>query len=416
MAITSLPRFSSITVRLLGNKKLFLCISPSTRWIHLSPSIFMKVNILLTHNWKWHRLLGRASRQSVAKLKEFSTYSPLQQTPVVSVPGAFTLPDIDPFKLAEPDLVSLYSDIRKELWTKSPHLEQISSYYFDGHGKAFRPVMVVLMARALNYHIFESNRLLDTQHRMAIIAEMIHTASLVHDDVIDTSDTRRGKSSVNILWGQKKAILAGDFILAQAARILAQLENEDVVHLLAQVLLDLVQGEFMQMGAMEDETERFSHYLQKTFKKTASLTAYTCKAAAVLGGADKTLQETAFQYGRNVGIAFQLIDDLLDFISSQSELGKPTAADLRLGLATAPVLFASQKYPELKPLILRRFSDIGDVEKAYEAVLNSDGLTHTKLLARKHCNEALSHISILADSIEKRALVCVIEKVLERSK
>ncbi|XP_042899501.1 all trans-polyprenyl-diphosphate synthase PDSS1 [Parasteatoda tepidariorum] len=251
---------------------------------------------------------------------------------------------------------------------------------------------------------------------MAIIAEMIHTASLVHDDVIDTSDTRRGKSSVNVLWGQKKAILAGDFILAQAARILAQLGNEDVVHLLAQVLLDLVQGEFMQMNCSEEESERFTHYLQKTFKKTASLTAYTCKAAAVLGGADQTLQETAFQYGRNVGIAFQLIDDLLDFISSQSEMGKPTTADLRLGLATAPVLFASQKYPELKPLIQRRFSKLGDVEKAYEAVINSDGLNHTRLLARKHCNEALSHISILADSTEKRALISVIEKVLERSK
>ncbi|XP_035217254.1 decaprenyl-diphosphate synthase subunit 1-like isoform X2 [Stegodyphus dumicola] len=375
------------------------------------------VNILQTHRWRWHWFIHRSSRQTASRLKQFSTCSRLQQTPVAQVPhmpGTFV--DIDPFKLAEPDLTNLYSDIRKELWTKSPHLQQISSYYFDGQGKAFRPVMVVLLARALNYHIFESNRLLETQHRMAIIAEMIHTASLVHDDVIDTSDTRRGKSSVNVLWGQKKAILAGDFILAQAARILAQLNNEEVVHLLAQVLLDLVQGEFMQMSSTEDESERFSNYLQKTFKKTASLTAYTCKAAAVLGGADKTLQETAFQYGRNVGIAFQLIDDLLDFISSQSELGKPAAADLRLGLATAPVLYASQKYPELKPLILRGFSNLGDVEKAYEAVLKSDGLPRTKLLAEQHCNKALSHISILADSIEKRALVAVIEKVLERSK
>lgn len=373
----------------------------------------MKASTLLTHRWKWY-FLGRSYRHSIRKLKQFSTCSSLRQTPVAYIPGA--LPEIDPFKLAEPDLVNLYSDIRKHLWTNSPHLQQISGYYFDGQGKAFRPVMVVLMARALNYHIFESNRLLETQHRMAIIAEMIHTASLVHDDVIDTSDTRRGKASVNVLWGQKKAILAGDFILSQAARILAQLDNEDVVHLLAQVLLDLVQGEFMQMSSDEDESERFSNYLQKTFKKTASLTAYTCKAAAILGGADKTLQETAFQYGRNVGIAFQLIDDLLDFISNQSELGKPAVADLRLGLATAPVLFASRKFPELKPMIMRRFSNIGDVEKAYDAVRKSDGLEHTKELARKHCREALGHISILADSIEKRALVSVIEKVLERSK
>ncbi|GIY19879.1 all trans-polyprenyl-diphosphate synthase PDSS1 [Caerostris darwini] len=415
MALTFSNRLSRTTARFLENKKIFRSISPATRWLHQLPTFSMKANILFIHRWRLYRHIGRSTRQSIPRLKQFSTCSSLQQTPAAHVPGSLHQ-DIDPFKLAEPDLLSLYSDIRKELSTQSNHLGQISSYYFDGHGKAFRPVMVVLMARALNFHIFESSRLLETQHRMAIIAEMIHTASLVHDDVIDTSDTRRGKSSVNILWGQRKAILAGDFILAQAARILAQLNNEDVVHLLAQVLLDLVQGEFMQMSLTEDETERFNHYLTKTFKKTASLTAYTCKAAAVLCGADETLQEMAFQYGRNVGIAFQLIDDYLDFISSQSDLGKPAAADLRLGLATAPVLYASQRFPELKPMIARRFCNLGDVEKAYEAVHKSDGLTHTKLLARRHCDEALSHISILTDCVEKRALTSVIEKVLERSK
>ncbi|GFS33149.1 decaprenyl-diphosphate synthase subunit 1 [Trichonephila inaurata madagascariensis] len=413
MALTSLSRFSQINTRIFENKKLLRSVSPATRWLHSSPEFSMNANILFIHRWRLYRHMGRSARQSITRLKQFSTCSSLLQTP--AAPGTMQQ-EVDPFKLAEPDLINLYSDIKKELSSQSNSLGHISSYYFDGHGKAFRPVMVVLMARALNYHIFESSRLLETQHRMAIIAEMIHTASLVHDDVIDTSDTRRGKSSVNVLWGQRKAILAGDFILAQAARILAQLGNEDVVHLLAQVLLDLVQGEFMQMSSSEDETERFNQYLKKTFKKTASLTAYTCKAAAVLCGAKETLQDMAFQYGRDVGIAFQLIDDYLDFMASQSELGKPTAADLRLGLATAPVLYASQRFPELKPMIARRFCKLGDVEKAYEAVHKSDGLAHTKRLARTHCDSALSSIAILTDSVEKRALMSVIEKVLERSK
>jgi len=125
----------------------------------------------------------------------------------------------------------------------------------------------------------------------------------------------------------------------------------------------------MQMGSKENESERFSHYIHKTFKKTASLIAYTCKAVALLANANQSIQEAAFQYGKNLGIAFQLVDDMLDFISNQSELGKPTAADLKLGLATAPVLFACEKYPELNAMIMRRFSKPGDVEKAYELVM-----------------------------------------------
>lgn len=144
-----------------------------------------------------------------------------------------------------------------------------------------------------------------------------------------------------------------------------------------QAIIDLVLGEFMQMGSKEDVQERFSHYIQKTFKKTASLIAYTCKAVAYLSGADEELQEAAFQYGRNLGIAFQLVDDLLDFVSNQAELGKPAANDLKLGLATAPVLFACEKFPELNDMIIRRFSEPGDVEAAYDAVMKVSRLRGT---------------------------------------
>lgn len=125
----------------------------------------------------------------------------------------------------------------------------------------------------------------------------------------------------------------------------------------------------MQMGNKEGVDERFAHYIEKTFMKTASLIAYTCNAVTYLAGADEKLQQAAFMFGRNLGIAFQLVDDLLDFVSNQTELGKPAAADLKLGLATAPVLFACQKFPELNELIIRRFSQPGDAEKAYDAVM-----------------------------------------------
>ena len=142
---------------------------------------------------------------------------------------------VDPFKLVETDLNNLYQEIRRELWTRRPELEEIAGYYFDGQGKAFRPMIVVLVARALNYHVNRVPDLIDSQKSVAMVAEMIHTASLVHDDVIDTADTRRGKASVNVLWGQKKAILAGDYIISRASQMLARLRNDDVIFALSQV-------------------------------------------------------------------------------------------------------------------------------------------------------------------------------------
>ena len=174
--------------------------------------------------------------------------------------------------------------------------------------------------------------------------------------------------AVNRKWDATKSTMTGDYILAVASKILAKIRHEEVLIVLAQVLADLVRGEFQQLQNKNDSSERFQLYLAKTFNKTASLIAYSCKANALLASDDKMAAEAAYSYGRNVGIAFQLVDDLLDFVSSSSMLGKPAAADLKLGLATAPVLFASSKYPELEQMIARRFSQKGDVEKAFEAV------------------------------------------------
>ncbi|VVC97590.1 unnamed protein product [Leptidea sinapis] len=196
--------------------------------------------------------------------------SSMQSTSTGSLPD-YGAQIVDPYRLLEDDLHGIYEDIRSELErnTNQPELNTIATYYFDGQGKALRPMVAILMAKAV-----------------AMISEMIHSASLIHDDVIDQSDFRRGKPSVNVLWNHKK------------------------------VVTDLVQGEFMQLGSKETENERFAHYLTKTYRKTASLIANSVKAVALLSGADETTSELAFQYGRNLGLSFQLVDDLLDFVSS----------------------------------------------------------------------------------------------------
>ncbi|XP_020845991.1 all trans-polyprenyl-diphosphate synthase PDSS1 isoform X1 [Phascolarctos cinereus] len=322
----------------------------------------------------------------------------------------------DPFKLGRRDLTDLYEDIKKELLVSTTELKEMCEYYFDGRGKAFRPIVVVLMARACNVHHNNCRDMQASQRTIALIAEMIHTASLVHDDIIDDASSRRGKDTVNQIWGEKKAVLAGDFILSAASVALARIGNTTIISVLTQVIEDLVRGEFLQLGSKENENERFAHYIEKTFKKTASLLANSCKAVSILGCPDPVVHEIAYQYGKNVGIAFQLIDDVLDFTSCTDQLGKPTASDLKLGLATGPVLFACEQFPEMNAMIMRRFSLPGDVERARQYVLQSEGVQQTTYLAQQYCHKAIREISKLRPSPERDALIQLTEIVLTRDK
>lgn len=322
----------------------------------------------------------------------------------------------DPFTLAHKDLQNMYDDIRKQLFVSKSELKSLCDYYFDGKGKAIRPMIVVLMARALNIHSNKDGNLLPGQRSIAMITEMIHTASLVHDDVIDGSDKRRGKTTINEVWGERKAILAGDFILSAASMALARIGDTSVVSAMSQSIEDLVLGEFMQLGSKENENERFKHYLEKTFKKTASLIANSCKSVSILVNSDPKVHEIAFEYGKNVGIVFQLVDDVLDFTSCANQLGKPSATDLKLGLATGPVLFACQQFPELHAMIMRRFSSKGDVKRAWQYVLESDGVEQTTFLAQRYCQEAIRQLSLLRPSQERDALIGLTEMLLSRDK
>lgn len=350
-----------------------------------------------------------------------------QQQPTQAI-ASHQYPKVDPFSLVSKDLNSLVGNIHKELDNELTHhseLGEMSKYYFDGKGKNVRPVIAMIVGNAFNVHcgIPENSDIFSKQCRVSLISEMIHTASLLHDDVLDKAETRRGKISVNHQWDSSRSVYAGDYILAVASGLMAKIRNEDVLVVLSQVLADLVVGEFQQLQNKEENSERFQLYLAKTFNKTASLIAYSCKANGLLASLyltdPKEIQDNAnaaYEYGRNVGIAFQLVDDLLDFVSSSEMLGKPAAADLKLGLATAPVLFASKKYPELEDMIARRFNQKGDVEKAFQFVIDSDGLEKTRSLAREHCDLALNSIEMLTESKYKWALASLTTTVLNRMK
>lgn len=429
----------------------------------------------------------------------------------------------DPFSIVSHEMSNLAKSIASLIGSGHPTLNRVSSYYFESEGKTVRPLIVLLLSKALSKipvsertrinidyddvqtykhgesHIslagksvdnslsplailhginpkvildplskpmdtlpkFENvNGILPKQRRLAEIVEMIHTASLLHDDVIDSSDSRRGRPSGNIAFTNKMAILAGDFLLGRASVALARLRNPEVIELLSTSIANLVEGEFMQLkntvmnndensidvdgenkkipsltgkvptklheysvtspnNEISHETNvnaAFEYYLHKTYLKTASLMSKSLRSAAVLSGSNIDIVENCYQFGRNLGLCFQIVDDMLDYTSSDKAFGKPSQADLKLGLATAPVLFAWREQPELGELIARKFSEPGDVEIARNTVIKYDGVEKTRLMAQEYCQLALENLRQLPESDARSALEFLTNSVLTRSR
>ncbi|WPH00582.1 terpenoid synthase [Acrodontium crateriforme] len=372
---------------------------------------------------------------------------------------------IDPLRSVAKEMKFMTGNIRQLLGSGHPMLDTVSKYYTQSEGKYVRPMLVLLMSQAtsslphdarnwsapsmgdIDQPITPQNILADanpsspltsanlenldasdpsilpSQRRLAEITELIHTASLLHDDVIDHSTSRRGNPSANIEFGNKMAVLAGDFLLGRASVALARLRDPEVTELLATVIANLVEGEFMQLKntALDEKhpvwsEDTITYYLQKTYLKSASLISKSCRAAALLGGHPSQIVEAAYQYGKNLGLAFQLVDDMLDYTVSGQELGKPAGADLELGLATAPLLFAWKNNKELGTLVGRKFSEEGDVQKARTLVIQSDGLEQTRALAQDYVDKAALAISGFPESDAKAGLIDMCSKVMKRRK
>ncbi|EGO31135.1 hypothetical protein SERLADRAFT_444711 [Serpula lacrymans var. lacrymans S7.9] len=394
----------------------------------------------------------------------------------------------DPYKLLAPELAHLRTTLLNLLGSSHPSLNDIAQYYFLHPSKQLRPLLVLLFSRATNgaggrteeldrpltrpdvlndwnphmpdhtasfesafsiqpptiptpppvftpssstrdTSLFSSSDvLLPTQLRLAQIVEMIHVASLLHDDVIDKSPLRRGSASAPAAFGNKLSVLGGDFLLGRASAALSRLGDNEVVELIASVIANLVEGEILQMkevhapelglvGTPRAGREGWNIYLKKCYLKTASLMAKGARAAVVLGGCKEgeVWKEVAYAYGRNVGIAFQLVDDILDYEAGEATLGKPGGADLQLGLATGPALYAWEEHPEMGPLIERKFEKEGDVELARDLVRRSSGVERTRDLALAHADKAREVLGLLPDSDAKIALEVLTERVVKRT-
>lgn len=314
------------------------------------------------------------------------------------------------FSPVEADLRILSENLIQLVGTRHPKLFAAAQHLFGAGGKRLRPAIVLLVSRAtmLDEDITPRHR------RLAEITEMIHTASLIHDDVVDESATRRGVPTIHSLFGNGVAVLAGDFFFAQSSWYLANLDNLEVVKLLSEVIMDFAAGEIQQVDTLFNTDLSIEAYLKKSYYKTATLFANSSKAAGLLSDVSSETADHLYGYGRDVGLAFQIMDDIFDFTSSPDTLGKPAGSDLRSGNLTAPVLFALEEKPYLEVLIEREFTQEGDLEQAVALIQDSKGIERARELAADRANQAVEHLNVLSPSESRQALINMAEYVVSR--
>lgn len=316
------------------------------------------------------------------------------------------------FSIIENDLNQLNINLKSMVGARHPVLHAASEHLFSAGGKRIRPALVILVGKST----INNDNITSYHKRLAEITEIIHTASLVHDDVIDDCITRRGVITVHNAFSTKIAILAGDFLFAQSSWYLANLNNLNVVKTISKVITDFAEGEVRQGLTSFNSSISIYEYIEKSFYKTASLVAASCKGSAMLSEVNKLEQDVYYLYGKHLGLAFQIIDDILDVIGSTKQLGKPSGSDLKNGNLTAPILFALTESQELQKLIDTEFENEEDIHKAIDIIINSKGIMKAKDLAEEHIQTAINIFSrsINQDRHRYYDLIAASQYVLDR--
>jgi octaprenyl-diphosphate synthase len=288
----------------------------------------------------------------------------------------------------------------------------INQYLQSGGGKRLRPILVLLSGRLLG----ETN---DTLIRMAAVVEMIHTATLVHDDVIDLAKTRRGRPSINVVWGNHTSVLAGDWLYMQAFQIALRERNFHVLDLLIALTQLMVEGELLQLESIGKIAISEADYMELVDRKTASLFSACARLGAMMGGADENTEARLGEFSWNLGIAFQLVDDVLDFTSNEKVLGKPVGSDLREGKVTLPLIYALENAePEEKRLVDNVLKD-GNYDRApfseiRRLIERHRGFERVRERAQSFTDKARVIVTEFPESPYQRALAALTDLVTDR--
>ena len=290
-------------------------------------------------------------------------------------------------------------------------LAKLLGYSLKGGGKRIRPALTLLVGKFYNYN-------LDSLLPMATAVELLHTATLVHDDAIDKSSVRRGRPTINTVWGEDAAVLLGDYLFAKAGELAATTGNLQVIKLSAQTIMTISSGELNQAFNAFNLKQTREDYFQRVSSKTASLFSLATESGAILSQAPERSIEILKGYGHNLGIAFQVVDDILDFIGTEEELGKPVGSDLAQGTLTLPAMLLLERYPEENPVksLFQNRDKQENIGLAIELIRTSSIVQECYGVASDYCSKACHNLSLLPDNAIRQALVQLAEYVINRKK
>lgn len=314
-------------------------------------------------------------------------------------------------QVVKQDFEAVNKTIIEQLHSDVDLVENIGHYIVDAGGKRLRPLLVLLVAKSLGYK--------GHQHvNLAAIIEFIHTATLLHDDVVDISSLRRGRATANAKWGNAPSVLVGDFLYSRAFQMMVAIQNMDIMAILSDTTNVISEGEVQQLVNAKDPEVDEQNYLGVIHKKTAALFEAACETGAVIAGASEIQRKQAKQYGYHIGMAFQLIDDALDYHGSAEELGKNVGDDLAEGKPTLPLIFAiSNGTPDDASLIKQAIAE-GGLEKLEEIVAivnNSGALDYVKSKADEQAELAKKALADLPSSEFKNAMMELADFSVQRS-
>jgi geranylgeranyl pyrophosphate synthase len=310
----------------------------------------------------------------------------------------------------EDDLEEVEHCLQGAAQVDDPLLAELLKYAVAGSGKRLRPAFTLLCGKFYHY----DPALLVP---MAAAVELLHTATLVHDDIVDHSPVRRGKPTVSHAFGENRALLLGDYLFAKAGRLCADTDNLQVIKLFAQTLMTISGGEVRQTAFVFDLKTARDYYFSWISAKTACLFCLACESGAILGQSPEEAIVALRNYGHNLGMAFQIVDDVLDFVGEQGEVGKPVGSDLAEGAVTLPSILYSESHPDdnlIKTVVASK--DARDVARAVEMIKNSPVIEKCLDIASDFCSQACRAIEKLPDSVFRCSLLDLASYVVERRK
>jgi octaprenyl-diphosphate synthase len=312
------------------------------------------------------------------------------------------------------DLAAVEREIRRELDSPVALIQEMGGYIAGAGGKRLRPILLLLAARLAGYRGPRAVRL-------ACVVEMLHTATLIHDDVVDQAPLRRGRPSANAQWGDDASVLVGDHLYSKSFAMLVHDNDRAIMETLARATVSMTEAEVFQLQLKRSGMTAEPDYVRIITQKTASFISACCRIGALLGGCPPAQTEALTRYGLDIGVAFQISDDSLDFVADQERLGKAVGADLREGKRTLPLIAMLERVraaeaERVRALLRRRALEPAEIEEIRRLVLEHDGVEYARTRAHAYAQAAKADLDVFPPSEERETLVLVADFVVDRDR